>query len=422
MNERYSTVQKTNFKSGRRYGYNNHNSGRPAQSRNSGRNNRGGGRRPNRANDRKYIDPSRFINHAVAPEEEIQYVPTNSFTDFNFDKQVADNLAKIGYAQPTAIQDQAIPLVMEGNDLLGLANTGTGKTAAFLLPIINKLMQNPAQNSVLIIAPTRELAIQIDDEFKKFAIGMRLYSAVAVGGANIGRQITQLKRHPNVIVGTPGRLGDLIKRKVVRLDSIQTFVLDEVDRMLDMGFVDEIRRIAAQIPPARQTLTFSATMAPNIKAILDDLLKPDYKTVSVATRQTNEHIDQDVIVAFDKTEKIKLLKQLLNEPEVEKVLIFGETKHGVQRLADNLTDANFLATAIHGDKSQQQRQRALKSFKENQVNIMVATDVAARGLDIPNVSHVINFDLPQTYGDYVHRIGRTGRAGKTGKALTFVQK
>jgi len=411
-------MQKSNFNRGRKNGRNSSRAaGRPSYSRRG----RGGGNKTGKRGG-QYIDPSKFVNRAVAPEQETPYEANNAFGDFGLNQHITRNLEKMGFERPSAIQDQSIHFIMEGSDLLGLANTGTGKTAAFLLPIINKLIENPMQGSVLIIAPTRELAMQIDEEFRKFANGMKLFSTVVVGGANIGRQIGRLKRNPHVIVGTPGRLGDLIKRRLIKLDTVNTFVLDEVDRMLDMGFVDEIKRLAAMLPTERQTLAFSATMTPAVKTILDELLKPTYETISVATNQTNEHIDQDIIKALDKKEKITLLKELLRDPEVEKVLIFGETKHGVQRLADHLNDASFLATAIHGDKSQGQRQRALKSFKDDQVNIMVATDVAARGLDIPNVSHVINFDIPQTYGDYVHRIGRTGRAGKTGKALTFVQK
>lgn len=380
----------------------------------------GGGR--NRGNNKKYIDPMKFINHAVSPEKEIKYEAQNTFGDFGLHRDIEKNLEKIGYERPSAIQDQSIHAIIDGFDMLGMANTGTGKTAAFLLPTINALIDTRNTNSVLIMAPTRELATQIDDEFRRFAAGLKLYSTVLVGGANIGRQISQLKRDPHVIIGTPGRLGDLIKRGILQLDQIEIFVLDEVDRMLDMGFVNEIQRIAGMLPSDRQTLAFSATMTPAVRKILEDLLKPDYKQVSVVTRQTNEHIDQNVIPFLDKAEKLELLKKLLNDEDVEKAIIFGETKHGVQRLADHLNNAEFSATAIHGNKSQSQRQRALDDFKKNKVDIMVATDVAARGLDIPNVSHVINFDTPNNYEDYVHRIGRTGRGGKSGKALTFIDK
>jgi superfamily II DNA/RNA helicase len=396
--------------------------GRSGGSFSGGRGRGGGGRAGGRGNGKKYIDPAKFINHAISPKEEIKYVADHKFSDFALDKRILDNVTNIGFEYPSAIQDQALNFVIEGHDLLGMANTGTGKTAAFLLPIINNLAYSHAEKSVLIMTPTRELAQQIDEEFKKFANGMKLYSSVFVGGANMNRQISALKRRPHVIIGTPGRIGDLIKRKLLNLDDVDTFVLDEVDRMLDMGFVNEIKRIAALLTTARQTLAFSATMTPAIQQLLSGFLKDGYEVVSVATTATNEHIDQNVIPSSNKAEKIDLLKELLAKEEFDKVLVFGETKFGVQRLADSLNNANLSATAIHGNKSQAQRQKALQSFKNGDVQIMVATDVAARGLDIPNVSHVINFDTPNTYEDYVHRIGRTGRGGKSGKALTFVDK
>jgi len=302
---------------------------------------------------------------------------------------------------------------------LGLADTGTGKTAAFLLPIIESLTQPHMGNSVLILAPTRELAQQIDAEFRKFAAGQRMYSAICVGGAPIGRQIRDLQRNPHVIIGTPGRVKDLIERRVLILSNIQTFVLDEADRMLDMGFVKDIRFIADLLPAQHQTLCFSATVTPEIQNIIQTLMH-DPVTVSVRSVVTSNHISQDVVRASSKEQKLELLKELLRRDDFEKVLVFGETKFGVQRLADRLTEENLPAVAIHGNKSQSQRERALRDFKTETVKIMVATDVAARGLDIPNVTHVINFDEPQTYEDYVHRIGRTGRAGKTGVALTFI--
>ncbi len=375
-------------------------------------------RRPSSPRGKQFIHPSKFINRAVENETIPDYVPTHAFTDFALSTQLQQTLAYLGFTKPSAIQDQAIEPILEGKDIIGLANTGTGKTAAFLLPIIEKLTYERVPNSVLILAPTRELAQQIDAEFRRFAAGQKLYSAVCVGGANIVRQIKELKRGPHVIIGTPGRLKDLIQRRALIL-SATTFVLDEADRMLDMGFVVDIRAIAALLPNERQTLCFSATITPAIEKIVNDFMK-DPVTVSVRRGATADHIDQDVVVAHDKMHKLEILTELLAGKEFEKVLVFGETKFGVQRLADSLTKSNLPAVAIHGNKSQGQRERALRSFKNDEVKIMVATDVAARGLDIPDVSHVINFDQPNTYEDYVHRIGRTGRAGKKGKALTFV--
>jgi ATP-dependent RNA helicase RhlE len=362
---------------------------------------------------------SRYINKAVAKEDDIPYVPTHTFDTFGLSQRTASTLNYLGFTQPSAIQDQSIPPALAGKDIIGLANTGTGKTAAFLLPIIEKLNNNPVIASVLILAPTRELAQQIDAEFRRFSAGQRLYSTLVVGGANINRQIQQIKRGPHLIIGTPGRVKDLIDRRILRLQNVNTFVLDEADRMCDMGFEKDIRIIESELPKDRQTFCFSATMTDSIKLIVQQFMR-NPETISVIKNQTNDHIEQDVVHARDKAHKIELLTELLQQPEFEKVIVFGETKYGVQRLADNLTNNNLPAAAIHGNKSQSQRERALKSFKTNQVNILVATDVAARGIDVDGVSHVINFDPPQVYDDYVHRIGRTGRAGKTGKALTFI--
>lgn len=375
--------------------------------------------RPARTKGAKVIHPSKFINRAVSRETEAPYEPTHTFDDFALNARTKSTLAYLGFTKPSAIQDQAIESALAGHDVIGLANTGTGKTAAFLLPTIEKLSKEPLRNSVLVLTPTRELAQQIDEEFKRFSAGQKLYSAVCVGGANIGRQIRELQRNPHVIIATPGRLKDLIERKVVILSAINTFILDEADRMLDMGFVHDIRRIAALLPDKRQTLCFSATMTAEVKKIMDDFMNEPV-IVSVRRGETSDHIDQDVVEATDKAHKIELLEAMLKTDEFDKVLVFCDTKYGAQRLADRLSKGELPAVAIHGNKSQSQRERALKAFKTDAVKVMVATDVAARGLDIPNVSHVINFDQPKVYEDYVHRIGRTGRAGNTGKALTFV--
>ncbi len=364
---------------------------------------------------------SRYINKAVALADETPYVPTNTFDDFDISQRTKDTLRHLGYSSPTPIQDQSIPPALEGRDVIGLANTGTGKTAAFLLPTINKLATDKKLMSALVLAPTRELAQQIDQEFKKFSGGQNLYSTLVVGGANIGRQISQIKRGPHIVIGTPGRIKDLIERKVLRLQTVEVFILDEADRMCDMGFVRDIRSIESELSKDRQTFCFSATMTKDVKSIVHEFMN-DPVSVSVVRNQTNDHIDQDVFHARDKEHKIEYITELLKQDEFEKVIIFGETKFGVQRLADRLSKSDLPAVAIHGNKSQSQRERALKSFKNSHVNIMVATDVAARGLDIPNVSHVINFDPPKMYDDYIHRIGRTGRAGKAGKALTLVSR
>ncbi len=277
----------------------------------------------------------------------------------------------------------------------------------------------PRDKRALVIAPTRELANQIDEEFRAFTKYLKMRSVVAVGGVNINPQISKLRSGVDVIIGTPGRLKDLEQQGYLKLNQVAIVVLDEADRMLDMGFINDIRQILSKLPKERQSLCFSATITPEIQSLLDQLLSELF-SVSVRTAETSEHVEQDVIKAHTKEDKLRLLIELLSDEEFKKVIIFGETKWGVQRLANELVRSGFKAEAIHGNKSQSQRQSALKAFKAEQVNILVATDVAARGLDIPSVSHVINFDQPNTYEDYVHRIGRTGRAGKTGKALTFI--
>ena len=369
---------------------------------------------------KQYINPARFINHNVVEQLVEEYVSSRSFESFGLNQRILQNIAELGYVTPSAIQERTIPLAMSGKDVVGLANTGTGKTAAFLLPIIDQLFESRTPYSVLIMAPTRELAQQIDAEFKNFARGMKLFSALLVGGASIQRQIRELARRPHVIIGTPGRMKDLIQRKQLHLYDVKNLVLDEADRMLDMGFVNDIKAIISELALDHQTLSFSATMTPAVERITKEIMKQP-EMVSVVNSETNDHIFQDVVRFTDPDNKRELLINMLNEEEFAKVVVFGETKFGVQRLADMLIAQGISAAAIHGNKSQSQRERALKQFKNHEVDVLVATDVAARGLDISDISHVINYDLPNKYEDYVHRIGRTGRAGKTGKAFTFIE-
>lgn len=368
-----------------------------------------------------YIHPSKFVNKATLPADEVIYQPKNTFRDFGFTDELHRNIEDRNYTSPSPIQDQAIPHILEGRDIVGLANTGTGKTAAFVLPIIQKIARKRPSTMVLIMAPTRELAVQINEEFKVFSKDMRLYSSLVVGGSNIDHQIREIRRSPHVVIGTPGRLKDLLGRRVLKLNDIEHLILDEADRMLDMGFIGDIRSIVGMMPSQRQTLFFSATITPNIRVLINEFLN-DPVEVSVRTADTSDHVEQDVVYADTKEEKIEKLFAMLSEPVFEKMLVFGETKYGVQRLSDHLQRSGIASVAIHGNKSQSQRQRALREFKDNKARVMVATDVAARGLDIPNVTHVINFDQPATYEDYIHRIGRTGRGGAKGNALTFISK
>ena len=369
------------------------------------------------------IHESKFINRNVtqASLDETKHEPAHKFLDFNLAPAIQRNLDELKFELPSAIQDKTIPVALAGKDVIGLANTGTGKTAAFLLPIVDSLSKSRDLESVLIMAPTRELASQIDGEFRKFSRGMKLFSVLLVGGVNIGPQFRGLARRPHVIIGTPGRIKDHIERGSLTLKNIDTFVLDEADRMLDMGFVNDIRKIASMLSSDKQTLCFSATFNDGIKKITEDfMISPEH--ISVKKAETNNHIHQDVVHYSDKDHKKELLANMLNSDEFEKVIIFGETKFGVQRLSDSIEKLGISSRAIHGNKSQGQRNKALSDFKTTKARVLVATDVAARGLDIPSVSHVINFDTPNTYDDYVHRIGRTGRGGKTGSALTFVHK
>ncbi len=363
------------------------------------------------------INPSRFINKAVITEETSVFVPDHNFKDFPIDAALKRSIEAKNYQAPTPIQDRAIMHVLKGLDLVGIANTGTGKTAAFLIPLIDKVIRQNREMT-LILVPTRELAIQIDEELKGFARGMGIYSVCCVGGASIVKQIGELRRRHNFIIGTPGRVKDLIERRMIRLADFRTLVLDEADRMLDMGFIGDIRYITALLPKERQTLFFSATLSSEVEKLIKEFLREPVR-ISVKTGDTAKNVDQDV-VRVKTGEKLDVLHNMLNQKDFSKVLVFARTKHGAERLSRELLQRGFKAESIHGNKSHSNRQRALRSFKGNALQVLVATDVAARGLDIADVSHVINFDLPATYDDYVHRIGRTGRGTKKGKALTFI--
>lgn len=363
----------------------------------------------------KQIDPRLFVK--PAEETTIEVVPVErSFGDFPMEAKLKESLKRLGFVTPTPIQDRTIDKSLSGADLIGLADTGTGKTLAFSLPVINKLLTNPEQN-VLIVAPTRELAVQIRDEIRKITEGLGIYSCLLIGGSNIQRQIMDLKRRPHIFIGTPGRLKDLHERNVLRFDRTYTVILDEMDRMLDMGFVKEITNLLSHLPKDRQTLLFSATCDERVEKIAVSFMKNPEK-ISVKTGATSQNVDQNVIKANGN--KMATLKDLVSMEAFEKVLIFGRTKYGVEKLTNELVRSGFRADAIHGDKRQSQRQQALRLFKENRIKILVATDVAARGIDVENITHVINYDQPSTYEDYIHRIGRTGRAGKKGFALTFI--
>ncbi|MDO8565489.1 MAG: DEAD/DEAH box helicase [bacterium] len=366
-----------------------------------------------------FSDVSKFVNKAKPVEETEAFVAEHKFTDFNLQPLLMKNIEAKGYLSPTPIQDKVIPHVMQSEDIVGIANTGTGKTAAFLIPLVNKIIIDPREK-VLVVVPTRELAHQIDEELKTFARNSGLFSVLVIGGTGMGKQISELRHRHHFVIGTPGRLKDLIEQRVLDLSAFKTVVLDEADRMLDMGFIADMRFMMGKMPKERHTLFFSATLSPEIEKLIHEFLKAPVR-VSVKTRDTAQNIHQDVVRIPSGKLKIDILANLLTEPGFSKVLVFGRTKHGVEKLSKELNVRGFKAESIHGNKSQPQRQRSLDLFKNDHAQVLTATDVAARGLDISGVTHVINFDLPATYDDYVHRIGRTGRADKQGKALTFIQ-
>lgn len=342
----------------------------------------------------------------------------HKFDDFPISKILKLNIQAKGYTLPTPIQDQVIPVILEGKDLIGTANTGTGKTAAFLIPLIEKISKSRFDRA-LIITPIRELSGQILEEFRDFSRGMGLDAALCIGGTNIFRQKSELRRNPPFVIGTPGRLRDLIKQGILDLSKFNNVVLDETDQMVDIGFLEEIKFFISLLPKNRQSLFFSATVGPKVRDIIKAFVQNPV-VISVKHRETSADVDQQIVRVTGGVKKMDVLHDLLSKKEFEKVLIFGRTKHGVQKLCDELIRRGFRAGAIHGDKRQNQRQFTLNQFKKNDIKILLATDVASRGLDIKNVSHVINYELPESQDDYTHRIGRTGRAGKKGVAITIV--
>lgn len=333
-------------------------------------------------------------------------------------------LQEEGYTQPTPIQEQAIPVILNQSDILGCAQTGTGKTAAFAIPILQLLQaQKEAGNTntgikVLILTPTRELAIQIGESFVAYGRHLKLKHVVIFGGVSQFHQVEALKKGVDIVIATPGRLLDLMNQRFVHLNNLTTFVLDEADRMLDMGFVQDVKRIITKLPAKRQTLFFSATMPPIIQQLANSILSNPVMVKVSPVSSTADTIDQKVYFV-DKDDKKKLLVHLLQDASIASALVFTRTKHGANKIAEHLTKSGFETQAIHGNKSQNARQQALQNFKNGKNRVLVATDIAARGIDIDELSHVINFELPNIPETYVHRIGRTGRAGFSGKAYSF---
>ena len=347
-----------------------------------------------------------------------------TFQDLKLISPLLANVRDAGYTVPTPIQEATIPLVLEGDDVLGCAQTGTGKTASFALPILQRLLQQPSRRPdarvirALVLSPTRELAMQTWENFEQYGRGLPLRSCVVFGGVGQGAQAEALHQGADIVIACPGRLLDLMGQGLVRLDWVEIFVLDEADRMLDMGFIHDVRRVVRSLPDRRQTLLFSATMPPDVeKLALDLLTEPKNVKVDPVT-STVEAIDQ-CLYYVDKGNKKHLLAQLLRSEDLENALVFSRTRYGVDRIVRDLKKAGIDAAGIHGDKSQNARQTALKRFKSGECKVLVATDIAARGIDVAGLSHVINYDMPMEPEAYIHRIGRTGRAGRDGKAISF---
>lgn len=375
------------------------------------------GSRQKRGPRKDYIHPSRFIK-AAKPVQEETYVAQHRFDDFVMHPLLKRNIRAKGFSEPSPIQDQAIPLGLEGKDVIGVANTGTGKTVAFALPVLNRLLSDKTAKA-LIVAPTRELAQQIEEERRALSRGGGIYGALLIGGSSMGLQLRDLERGVNVVVGTPGRIKDHLQRGSLRLADFNMVVLDEVDRMLDMGFVDDVRSILNEANPVRQSFFFSATLDNRVQELIRTFTSSPV-TVSVKTGDTSDNVHQDIVCYETRDDKITQLHDILNQPEVAKAIIFDETQRSVERLSQELQARGFNADDIHGGRTQGQRKRALDRFKRGDISILVATDVAARGIDVKDITHVINYTTPQSYEDYVHRIGRAGRAGRVGYALTFV--
>jgi ATP-dependent RNA helicase RhlE len=341
------------------------------------------------------------------------------FVSLGLSQPVLAAIADAGYSEPTPIQQQAIPLIVQGRDVMGLAQTGTGKTAAFTLPIVDRLIDGPRRTRVLVLTPTRELCIQVEESVRKYAKHAPLGVAPVYGGVPLEPQQKKLRAGVDIVVATPGRLIDHLERQNVVFDDLEVLVLDEADRMLDMGFAPQINKIVDQIPSYRQTLLFSATMPPEVEALARKYLRKPV-VVQVGRRSGAANTVTHAVYPVPGPKKAALLASLLEKEDMDSVLVFVRTKHGADKVVRHLEEAGITATAMHADKTQPQRVRALEDFKTGKVRVLIATDIAQRGLDISGITHVINYDVPQQAEDYVHRIGRTGRAAKEGDAFTFM--
>jgi len=365
------------------------------------------------------LDPNSLVMEASDGLSN-SYQPSRTFNEMPLHAKLKSNIDRMGFTLPTQIQEESLEQLKAEHDLVGVANTGTGKTGAFLIPIIDQLLNEPKSAQSLVIVPTRELAKQVEDEFKSLAKDTDIYVSSFIGGTSVGRDIKKLKKHNDLLIGTPGRLLDLANRGFLKLENIANLVLDEFDRMLDMGFVNDIKQMVRTMHNRKQTMLFSATIDHTQQSLINELLNNPAEVKVSKSSLASGQIEQDIIRVPQDGDKFSMLVDLLNGAGFDKVLIFVETKRLVDKVSKKLRQSGIKADLIHGDKTQSYRTNALDKFKKGKVQVLVATDVAARGIDVTDISHVINYQLPINYESYLHRIGRTGRAGKSGKAFTFV--
>lgn len=372
-----------------------------------------------RGNKESTLSPHLFEKRAIESET-VTYQPTRKITDLPVNPKILANLTKKGYTVPTEIQDKSIEAILAGRDVIGIAQTGTGKTGAFLIPTLHHLLGKAPANQMLIVSPTRELAVQINDELKSISAGLGIFSTCLIGGTNLAKDLQNLRKPNHIIVGTPGRINDLARQRALRFDQFQILVLDEFDRLLDMGFYRDIQIMVSAMKNREQTVLFSATEDKKQKPIIDSLLVNPVSVRVSTGNVSGDHIDQETVKVNPGENKMHVLIRMLRQEEFKKVIVFADTKRWVKVVCRDLLAAGIKADQIHGNKSQNYRLQALSNFKKEAIQVLVATDVAARGLDISQVSHVINYQQPKSMDSYIHRIGRTGRAGLSGKAYTFI--
>ncbi len=365
------------------------------------------------------LDPDLFVKKAV-PLTHMRYESTRKIQDLPVDVRIKNNLTSKGYSTPTEIQDKTLEAILTGNNLMGIAQTGTGKTGAFLIPIVHNMIGSKPAFQTLVVVPTRELAVQVEQEFISIVKGLQMYSACFIGGTSVGKDLATLRKPVHVVIGTPGRLTDLARQGALRFNNFNTLILDEFDRLLDMGFSRDIQFIVKAMTNRKQTVLFSATEEKNQRKLIDELLHRPVEVRVSKGNVTGDHIDQEIIRVGAGESKMEVLLSMMRDRSFQKVIVFAETKRGVSSVRKSLHQSGIRVDEIHGNKSQNYRLKALNDFKSGKIQVLIATDVAARGLDISEVTHVINYQQPRDFDSYIHRIGRTGRAGKGGKAFTFV--